>query len=499
MIVAVGMVHQESNSFNRRPTTLANLDVCEGNDLLPRWRGTGMPLGGALGVFDRADVAVVPLLAATGASGGHLESAACRHLLDRMLQRLAKVHCDAVYLDLHGALVADGLPDVTGALVQRVAAQVGPDVRIAVSLDSHANLTEALVRNVDLMVGYKTYPHEDAGPTGARAAELLVDTMRGAVRPVLAVVKIPVIQPPEKGDTRAGPLAPLVGDLLAGIEAGTILDGTLFYTQPWLDVPDHGSAVAVTVDGDPQVAARMAADTADAWWQRRAAFVPDLLPPAEAVRRAVAHRAATVMISESADAINSGAGGDNPALIRALVEHAGDAPALTFACDAAVVEQAASCSPGERVGLSFGSGGDRRFTQPYGTSMIVQRQVPGRFRLEGTLLPGLEQDMGGAVVLRAGNTHVLVSRRPVFCSEPNLYRCAGLEPADHKIVGIKSPYSFRPNFAAISTTVLTLDMKGPASPNLCGFDWRHVGRPLYPLDPDAAYAPRNWAGRVAKV
>ncbi len=41
-----------------------------------------------------------------------------------------------------------------------------------------------------------------------------------------------------------------------------------------------------------------------------------------------------------------------------------------------------------------------------------------------------------------------------MCSESGLYCCTGLDPAEYKVVGIKSPASFRPNFAPISTTVI---------------------------------------------
>ena len=305
-----------------------------------------------------------------------------------------------------------------------------------------------------------------------------------------------MIQPAENHDTTTGPVAPLIADLESRRCAGEILDGTLFPVQPWLDVADYGSAVSVMTDGDAGSAEELARQAVRQWWDLRWEFIPKLHKLDDAVREALAHPAPTVMVSESADAINSGAGGDSPTFIRALVEHGATARALVFICDAAVVDELADCPPGAGREVTFGRHCDRRFAEPFTTRVTVERHVQGRFRQEGLYFPGLEQDMGGAVVLSIGEVSVLAGRRPIFCSEPNLYRCADLEPADYKIVSIKSPRSFRPNFAPITTAVITLDMGGVASPNLASMPWQHVRRPLFPLDPGAACEVEVWAGRT---
>jgi microcystin degradation protein MlrC len=170
---------------------------------------------------------------------------------------------------------------------------------------------------------------------------------------------------------------------------------------------------------------------------------------------------------------------------------------LAFICDAAVVDELATCPPGTRRQVVLGRNCDRRFAAPFATEVVVQDHVDGKFRLEGLYFNGLEQDMGGAVVLKAAQTYILAGRRPVFCSEPNLYRCAGLEPADYEIVSIKSPRSFRPNFAPITEAVLYLDMGGVASPNLASMPWQKVRRPLFPLDRQAECRLDVWAGRAS--
>ena len=496
VIVAVGILHQETNTFNRRVTRIDDLDVSVGQEMLDRWRGRGMGLSAGIEVLESKGMQLRGLLAATGASGGCLVSDDCDQITDMMVDEAVKVRPDAIYLDLHGALVGQTDPDVTGTMLRRLVEAVGPDILIGAGLDCHANLTGDIVSHLDVMVGFKTWPHEDYWATGAHAAEIFARTLNGEIRPTLRVVTMPMIQAPENSDFRNGPMASLVSDMAGRQKRQEILDGTLFPTQPWLDIPGLCSSVSVMTDGDGRAAETIAHHVAQQWWNKRNEFVPTLLKPRDAVRKALEEPASTVMISESADSINSGSSGDNPALLRALVQNARQAKALVFLCDAALLDQIVDCNPGTEVQVTFGQDCDRHFATPLPATAVVEGHLPGRFRLEGKHFAGLQQDMGGAAILRIRNIHVLVGRRPVICSEPNLYRCADLEPADYKIVGIKSPGSFRPNFASISATVFHLDMPGASSPHLASMPWQNVGRPLFPLDEDAPYTPICISGKT---
>ena len=75
-----------------------------------------------------------------------------------------------IYLDLHGAMVAEHHDDGEGELLRRIRALVGERMPIVTSLDYHANMTPAMVAHASAMVGYRTYPHIDMAATGKRAA-----------------------------------------------------------------------------------------------------------------------------------------------------------------------------------------------------------------------------------------------------------------------------------------------------------------------------------------
>ena len=65
------------------------------------------------------------------------------------------VGLDAIYLDLHGAAVAEHVADCEGELLARLRAIVGPELPIVASLDLHANVTRRMLAQADALVAYR--------------------------------------------------------------------------------------------------------------------------------------------------------------------------------------------------------------------------------------------------------------------------------------------------------------------------------------------------------
>jgi len=72
--------------------------------------------------------------------------------------------------------------------------------------------------------------------------------------------------------------------------------------------------------------------------------------------------------------------------------------------------------------------------------------------------------------------------QPVIQWDPELYRCLGLEPADARIVAVKSPAAFRAAYAPVAADILVLDVPGVCSPNLRSFPWKRISHPMFPFD-----------------
>src|SRR6185295_18398343 len=129
---------------------------------------------------------LVPLLWTSGGAGGTVTAEAYERIAGELVGRLsAALPVDAVYLDLHGAMVSEPFEDGEGELLRRLRAVVGPKVPIGISLDYHSNVTPEMVRNSDSLIGYRTYPHVDRFETGqfaARALSVLLKRGRPAGR-----------------------------------------------------------------------------------------------------------------------------------------------------------------------------------------------------------------------------------------------------------------------------------------------------------------------------
>jgi len=210
--LAVARLWHEGNSFAPFRTGEAAFRQREwyrGSEVPPHYRGTATELG-AVVAFAAARPAwqVTYLRSAAAPPGGPVEQPLYDSLVAEIVAGLAADPWDGVYLSLHGALVAEAEPEGDLALLRRVRAAVG-GVPLAVTFDLHANLSPAVGPLVDILVGYKTYPHLDMAETAAKALALLERTLAGELRPHCRVAKAGVILTGDAMRTAAGPMAEL--------------------------------------------------------------------------------------------------------------------------------------------------------------------------------------------------------------------------------------------------------------------------------------------------
>ena len=184
--IAIGQFMEESNTFVRQRADLQHFRATQllyGDEIVQRLRGTRAEVGGFLDVLDPAGVEVVPTVAANAVSSGPVTRATFEHVRDALLERLAAAGpVDGVLLALHGAMVLEDAPDGEGELLAAVRKAIGPAVPLVATLDLHATITPRMVQEADALVGYDTYPHIDLYETGAKAAALLLRTVRGEVQ-----------------------------------------------------------------------------------------------------------------------------------------------------------------------------------------------------------------------------------------------------------------------------------------------------------------------------
>src|SRR5438477_434260 len=179
--IAVGGFQHETNTFAPQRATWADFERADawpgfirGPELIPAVHGYNIPIAGAVEALQQLGHELLPLCWCSAPPSSYVEREAYEKVAGGMLDDLAaQMPLDGIYLDLHGAMVAEHHEDGEGELLRRIRALVGDKLPIVTSLDFHTNLTPEMVRHASAMIGYRTYPHIDMASTGGRAARLL--------------------------------------------------------------------------------------------------------------------------------------------------------------------------------------------------------------------------------------------------------------------------------------------------------------------------------------
>jgi microcystin degradation protein MlrC len=270
--VFTAMVSHETNTFSTIPTDrqqFAARGLRYGGEILEAYRGTGTCLGGMIEAAARRGLTLMPSVAATASPAGRVRADVYEEITARLLRDLKDApSLDGILLDLHGAMVVEGLDDGEGALLGAVREVVGPDLPVAVTLDFHANVSEAMARLATLLHGYRTYPHVDMAERGQEAASRLADVIEGRLRPAVALRRPPLLPPIAAQLTARGPMRRL-GDLAREMERHPdVITVSVFAGFPLADIPDAGLSVYVATNGDQALADACADRLAAGGWAR---------------------------------------------------------------------------------------------------------------------------------------------------------------------------------------------------------------------------------------
>ncbi len=479
MRVAVATVSNETNTFASGRTTLDDVTVAEGPDLLASF-AAGRSLAGILATLDSTDIEVVPTVGFRSLPSPTVTRDAFDYAVDGVRERLADERVDGVCLDLHGSMFVDGQPDPEGEFLSVVRDAVGPDVPVMAALDMHATVTEQMVGHLDGVAAYRTAPHTDVVETGRRAAELLLADLSGRADLTVAWQRLPMLLAGERSETDAEPMATLV-ERLREIEADTdgVYSADYLLGFPWADSPHAGCHAVVTVDADADVdASRLATDLASSFWARRRefAFTTEAHDVERALNEAAAETARPVVVADTGDIPGAGASEDVANVLQTVLarEDLGR-PVVAPIADDRSLSACLAAGPGQSVSLSLGRlvpAGD-----PFEISGTVEAVLTDEPETPDTALVGL------------GGADVVVTRTRTNCHrDPGFLRSLGVEPAERSVVVLKSGY-LSPAWTDLAGRELFALTSGDTRQSLTEIPYERVPRPVYPLDPEVEWSP----------
>lgn len=481
--VAIGGLMHETNTFANTRTPLDDFrayQFARGDEMLARYAKVRNEIGGMMAGARENGLKLAPTLFCFAVPSGVVAREAYKELAAWLLDDIAASACDGVLLALHGAMVAEQVQDVEGDLLRRVRALVG-DKPIVATFDIHANLSAAMCEHADVLIGYDTYPHVDVYARGVEAARVMANILRGEILPTMAFQELPMLSVPQAQYTGQGPMREImarVGEMERDARVVNVSIGGGF---PYADVECAGMRVIVTTNGDADLAKQYACELREMLWARRENFGVRNMPVVEAVARAMASNVAPVILVDVADNIGGGAPGDGTVLLKALRDAHAQNAVVTIA-DAEAVAQSIAVGVDNFVTLRVGGKTDARHGEPVALRGRVRLISSGEYIHKGSYMTGTVMRMGRTVVLDCGGTDVVLMERKTMPFDAEQLRSLGIEPADKKIIVVKSAIAWQAAYGDVARAVFYVDTPGICTANLKTLPYRNVRRPIYPLD-----------------
>jgi microcystin degradation protein MlrC len=395
---------------------------------------------------------------------------------DEVLEQIrAAMPLDAVVLGLHGAMVAHGYDDVEGDILERTREIVGDKCVIGVELDPHCHLTLKRLRNANLIVLYKEFPHTDVVDRAEELLTLVLRTVRGEIKPVMSVYDCRQIG----SYPTQFPLMRAFVDKLYALEGKDgILSVSVAHCFPYADVPELSGRILVIADGDKAKADALATKLGEEFVSMRGKTMPEFFTVEEGVRVAMEAPEGPIVIAEPSDNAGGGAPSDNTTILRELIARGAQSAAVGPIWDPVA------------VALCFDAGEGARFPLRFGGKIGPASGIPIDAIVEVTkLATNCWQDFGPsrvplgdcAAVKVNGVEAVLITKRTQAFGL-DLFRNVGIEPTQRKILVCKSTNHFAAAFGPIAKRVIYVDSDAPLSRDYRKIPFTKVQRPIWPLD-----------------
>ncbi|MDP6390877.1 MAG: M81 family metallopeptidase [Alphaproteobacteria bacterium] len=487
MRFVIAMMKHESNTFSPVPTRLDRFGpdgAYFGEDCVEAFEGGNQAFSAYLDLAREEGAEFTTPVAATALPSGPVDAEAYEAMAGAILADVGK-GCDALLLDLHGAMVSEAYDDGEGELLTRIR-EAAPGLPIAVALDLHTNLTEDMVANCTAMVGYKTYPHIDKYEVGAHAGRILLGALAGEVEPAMAWGNKPMLPHTLCMGTDEGPMKDLVDMARQAEETGEVLAATAFGGFPLADIHNAGASAVVVADGNVSVAEAVRDRLLDAAWERREAFVYHPEPLSDSIARAKALEEGPVLLIDHADNAASGGTQDTMAVVAEIMRQGLDDVAVAIVADPGAVSELIEAGVGAEKILPLGGkvsmpalGMQGRPHEVAGTVRVISN---GEFTVTGPMNTGMKTTMGRSVMLDAGSIQFVVTERNIEPWDLGVFHNVGIDPTRKKYLVLKSRIHYRAAFMPIAKHVIECDGVGVTGSDYSMFKFEKLRRPIYPLD-----------------
>jgi microcystin degradation protein MlrC len=492
--IAVGGFLHETNTFAPTKATYADFvhgggwpAMARGADVLKTMRDINVGLAGFVEQGEANNWEMVPILSCGASPSAHVTEDAFERIVKAMVDGIqAAGPLDAVYLDLHGAMVTEHLDDGEGEVLTRVRKVIGENVPLVVSLDLHANVTPEMMEHADALIAYRTYPHVDMADTGRAAAKHLALLLGTKQKFAKAFRELPFLIPISWQCTFDQPCKSIY-EKLAALESDAVPTLSFAPGFPATDFPGCGPTVFAY--GRTQADADAAADKIAALvMSHEGDFDGRIYTPDEGVRLAMElakSASKPIVIADTQDNPGAGSDSDTTGMLRALIRNNATRAAIGVIYDPASAKAAHAAGVGATVTLALGGKSGIPGDTPFKETFIVEKLSDGKFVAPGPYYGGRDMDMGPSACLRIGGIRVVVSSHKAQLADQSMYRYVGIEPTEQAILVNKSSVHFRADFEPIAEKLIICAAPGAMPADTADLPWTRL-RPGIRIKPNGS-------------
>ncbi|MBI4028382.1 MAG: M81 family metallopeptidase [Verrucomicrobia bacterium] len=496
-VLLAGLLH-ETHTFLASRTEMSDFEqggAYEGEAILRRWRGDASPAGGFIEVADQLNWQVIPSIYLLAMPSGTV----CDAVLERFWRRLEsdlQSDFDAVFLILHGAMVCESYPDVEGELLRRVHTALkvrNRTIPIAGVLDPHGNFSDAMAQHSNLLVAYRENPHTDARETACRAARFLAKTLDARQLPSMVHLHLPLLLPPRGTGSGVDPMKAVHAEARK-LEAAhpELLAVNVMPGFAYADVPDCGVDFSCATIGAPRDATAWLNDLGRVAWALRECGNLLELPIDEIMPQALRLKEGPVLLVEPSDNIGGGTPGDGTGVLSAFLRH-GVRNCGVIINDPDVAAECHQRRTGEVFHVKLGGKTDAFHGATLSLEITLRGVTDGRFTLENphshlASITGRNVCMGPTATVECAGVTIVVTSRKTPPMDLGQWRSQGVTPEKLWMIGVKAAVAHKAAYDPIARHSCYVDTPGLGSSDLRRFPYRHVRRPVFPLD-DLSWEP----------
>jgi microcystin degradation protein MlrC len=482
----IGIYH-ESNTFLDKQTVwgdFINGHLLYGRDIIEEYRAAYHEIGGMVEVLSaEEDIELIPLFYAEATPGGIIGEEASNTLLKEVKRSLEdSLPLNGLMVVPHGAAVSQSFLDFDGHWLGMVRDILGKAVPIIGTIDPHCNLSNAMASTVDALIAYKTNPHIDQRAVGKAAAILMVDTLRGKIKPEMVVFQSKVAISIEMQHTGSDPCKSLFALADTIQDDPGVLSTNVVLGFPYADVPEMGTSFIVVTDKSQPLAADKAAILNEYLLQHHQEFSGKKIGLKELPEQ-ISKAEKPLLILDMGDNVGGGSPGDSTFLLQVL-ESCPEVRGFMCIYDPGAVAEIKAANIKDYYLLEIGGKTDTLHGDTLSLEVKLEALVDGKFTEKEPRHGGqVNFNMGETAIVtsKSGHTLMLTSLRIVPFSLQQLLHF-GIVPSEYDVLVAKGVNAPLAAYQFVCNTILRANTPGVTRADMASLTYKHRRKPLFPLD-----------------